>query len=218
LNLLAENVPDDKIIVTGNTVIDALLEISSKIKNDSVLDSSLADQFSFLNEKKKLILVTGHRRENFGKAFESICQALKEIAQRSDLEIIYPVHLNPNVCDIVHSHLGDCPNIHLVEPLEYLPFVYLMHRSYFIITDSGGIQEEAPALGKPVLVIRDTTERPEAVESGTARLIGTNKNRIVQEAVDLLNNMALYEEMAQAHNPYGDGTAALQIVEHLAGL
>ena len=213
-NLLSEGVPGSAIHVTGNTVIDALLAVREQINSDSSIREKMDSMFSFLDPSKRLILVTGHRRENFGEGFENICLALTEIAERySDLEILYPVHLNPNVQEPVNRILG-CfkhSNIHLIDPVDYLPFVYLMNRSYLIITDSGGVQEEAPSLGKPVLVVRDTTERTEAIAAGTVKLVGTDKNKIVQEAILLLNSSAAYNSMSQAHNPYGDGNAALQI-------
>ncbi len=214
-NLLAEAVPTENIYVTGNTVVDALLETTQKIQADSGLAESLARRFDFLDPAKKLILVTGHRRESFGRGFENICTALRRIAERNDVQIVYPVHLNPNVSTPVNRTLGGLGNVFLLDPLEYLPFVYLMSRSYLIITDSGGIQEEAPSLGKPVLVMRDTTERPEAVDAGTVRLVGTDSDRIVAETLGLLDDNAQYQHMARAHNPYGDGLAARRIVGEL---
>ncbi len=214
-NLLAEAVPTENIYVTGNTVVDALLETTHKIQADSGLAESLACRFDFLDPAKKLILVTGHRRESFGRGFENICIALRRIAERNDVQIVYPVHLNPNVSTPVNRTLGGLANVFLLDPLEYLPFVYLMSRSYLIITDSGGIQEEAPSLGKPVLVMRDTTERPEAVDAGTVRLVGTDCDRIVAETRGLLDDNAQYQHMARAHNPYGDGLAARRIVGEL---
>jgi UDP-N-acetylglucosamine 2-epimerase (non-hydrolysing) len=205
-NLLSEGINQAAIHVTGNTVIDALLETVDKLKSSSNI------QFPFLSKDKKLILVTGHRRENFGHGFDNICHALKRLAQLKDLQIVYPVHLNPNVREPVLRILGNCENIHLIEPLDYLPFVYLMNQAYLILTDSGGIQEEAPALGKPVLVMRETTERPEAVEAGTVVLVGTDKNKIVSECEKLLDDKASYDKMSFAHNPYGDGKAANRIV------
>ncbi len=214
-NLLAESVAKENIYVTGNTVIDALLEITQKIGADPFLAAELANRFDFLDPSKKLILVTGHRRESFGVGFENICEALRQIATRDDVQIIYPVHLNPNVSKPVNRILAGLNNVFLLDPLEYLPFVYLMSRSYLIITDSGGIQEEAPSLGKPVLVMRDTTERPEAVDAGTVRLVGTDSDRIVAETLGLLDDNAQYQHMARAHNPYGDGLAARRIVGEL---
>ena len=214
-NLLKENVPAERIRVTGNTVIDALHAVVARIKGDATLELTLADQFRFLTPGKRLILVTGHRRENFGDGFERICQALLELGEQADVEILNPVHLNPNVQEPVRRVLGNCPNVHLIEPLDYLPFVYLMNRSYLIITDSGGVQEEAPSLGKPVLVMRDTTERPEAVEAGTVKLVGTDTEAIVREATTLLNDSNAYDTMSRAHNPYGDGQASGRIVAAL---
>jgi UDP-N-acetylglucosamine 2-epimerase (non-hydrolysing) len=214
-NLLAESVAKENIYVTGNTVIDALLEITQKIGADPLLAAELAKRFDFLDPSKKLILVTGHRRESFGVGFENICEALRQIANRDDVQIIYPVHLNPNVSKPVNRILAGLNNVFLLEPLEYVHFVYLMSRSYLIITDSGGIQEEAPSLGKPVLVMRDTTERPEAVDAGTVRLVGTDSKRIVAETLGLLDDPAQYQHMARAHNPYGDGLAARRIVGEL---
>ena len=214
-NLLRESVEADSIFVTGNTVIDALLDVVKKIEGDRELKAGLVQQFDFLNPEKRTILITGHRRENFGKGFEEICNALASLATRNDVELVYPVHLNPNVQEPVRRLLGDIPNIHLIDPLDYLPFVYLMNRAYLIITDSGGIQEEAPSLGKPVLVIRDTTERPEAVEAGTVKLVGTDAEKICRETNELLDDEAAYQRMAFAHNPYGDGGAARRIVDIL---
>jgi UDP-N-acetylglucosamine 2-epimerase (non-hydrolysing) len=214
-NLLAEGVFSDRIHVTGNTVIDALLQVAERIDNDADLKDALKAEFPFLDTEKKLILVTGHRRENFGEGFENICHALKELGERPDVQIVYPLHLNPNVQEPVRRILSTCPGIYLIDPLDYLPFVYLMTRSFLIITDSGGVQEEAPSLGKPVLVMRDTTERPEAVEAGTVKLVGTDTNKIVNEATRLLDNNAAYQEMAMSHNPYGDGMASQRIVEIL---
>jgi UDP-N-acetylglucosamine 2-epimerase (non-hydrolysing) len=215
-NLLAEGVPDAQIHVTGNTVIDALLKVTDRVCTDEVLKLDLAEKFPFLDDAKKLILVTGHRRENFGDGFENICHALKSLGQREDVQIVYPVHLNPNVQEPVRRILSDCSQVHLIDPLDYLPFVYLMTRSYLIITDSGGVQEEAPSLGKPVLVMRDTTERPEAVEAGTVVLVGTDRNSIVTAALRLLDDADAYQSMSIAHNPYGDGRAAQRIVELLS--
>lgn len=215
-NLLREGVLDDAIHVTGNTVIDALLVVEQQIKTDAHLAQTLADSFAFLDPSKKLILVTGHRRENFGAGFENICIALRRIAERSEVQIVYPVHLNPNVQQPVKRLLSDCACVHLIEPLDYLPFVYLMTRAYLLITDSGGVQEEAPSLGKPVLVMRDVTERPEAVLAGTVKLVGTDKETIVAETIRLLDNQAEYQRMSLAHNPYGDGLAAQRIIKVLA--
>lgn len=216
-NLLGEGVKKESIIVTGNTVIDALLTVVEKVRQDKDLQSSFKDQFSFLDPEKKLLLVTGHRRENFGEGFQSICKALTEIASDPQLQIVYPVHLNPNVQGPVYSLLAGLDNVHLIDPLDYLPFVYLMDCSHIILTDSGGIQEEAPSLGKPVLVMRDTTERPEAVEEGTVCLVGTNATNIVSEVRRLLDSEQEYQTMSRAHNPYGDGFAAGRIVKAILG-
>jgi UDP-N-acetylglucosamine 2-epimerase (non-hydrolysing) len=212
MNLLREGVAPTSIHVTGNTVIDALLSVAMLLEADKELRHKFDSQFSYLNPAKKLILVTGHRRENFGQGFENICYALKHLGTRKDVDIVYPVHLNPNVREPVHRILSVHPSIHLIEPLDYLPFVYLMTKAYLILTDSGGVQEEAPSLGKPVLVMRDTTERPEGVEAGTVKLVGTNASLIVSEAVQLLDDSAWYQRMAAASNPYGDGQAADRIV------
>lgn len=212
--LLSEGVNDECIVVTGNTVIDALFLAREKLVGNEALLKELDSQFDFLDVTKKLILVTGHRRENFGEGFENICHALHELCERNDLEIIYPVHLNPNVQKPVKSILNNLANCHLVEPVDYLPFVYLMRRSFLILTDSGGVQEEAPSLGKPVLVMRELTERPEAIEAGTVMLVGTSRERIVSEATRLLDDRDHYKAMASAINPYGDGMAAKRILEH----
>lgn len=217
-NLLREGIADDAVFVTGNTVIDALLTIYSMINSNAEIKNRLGADFSFLRPEKRLILVTGHRRENFGHGFENMCLALAEIAERNQgIEILYPVHLNPNVQEPVKRILanGKLKNIHLIEPVDYLPFVYLMNRSYLIITDSGGVQEEAPSLGKPVLVMRDTTERPEAVTAGTVRLVGTDRQKIVAETLLLLNDVEAYRSMSLVHNPYGNGRAAERIVRIL---
>ncbi len=214
-NLLREGVDERYIIVTGNTVIDALLDVVQRIRTDAVLISDMERRFAFLNKSQKLILVTGHRRENFGDGFLNICAALAEISKRDDVQIIYPVHLNPNVQEPVNRLLGSNPNIHLIEPQDYLPFVFLMDKAYLMLTDSGGIQEEAPSLGKPVLVMRDTTERPEAVNAGTVKLVGTDRHMIVTETERLLNDSNEYQRMSLAHNPYGDGNAASRIVNFL---
>ena len=215
-NLIKENVNPARVVVTGNTVIDALLQVKHKVEQDQTLVEQFQQQFSFLDTNKKLILVTGHRRENFGQGFLNICSALANLAkQYPDIQIVYPVHLNPNVQQPVNELLAGIENIHLIAPQDYLPFVYLMNRSYLILTDSGGIQEEAPSLGKPVLVMRDTTERPEAVEAGTVRLVGTDINTIERSVIKLLEQPDLYSEMAEAHNPYGNGTACQQIIDFL---
>lgn len=212
-NLLQENVAPQSIHVTGNTVIDALLAISQRLDKDTALQSQLRAQFPFLDVSKRLVLVTGHRRENFGAGFESMCQALLDIAADPSVQVVYPVHLNPQVQEPVSRILGRAANVHLIAPLDYLPFVYLMKRSYLILTDSGGVQEEAPSLGKPVLVMRNTTERPEAVSAGTVKLVGTDRATIVQATRTLLDDMTVYEAMARAHNPYGDGLACQRIVQ-----
>lgn len=211
-NLIHEGYTDN-IVVTGNTVIDALLTIKEKIDKDKSLRESLASNYPFLDENKKLILVTGHRRESFGEGFERICQALVYLAkQNPELQILYPVHLNPNVQEPVKRLLNNISNIFLIEPQHYLPFVYLMMRSHIILTDSGGVQEEAPSLGKPVLVMRDITERPEAVEAGTVKLVGTDIKKIIEEIQRLLDDESAYQAMSKAHNPYGDGLACQRII------
>jgi UDP-N-acetylglucosamine 2-epimerase (non-hydrolysing) len=218
-NLLNEGVSKNRIFITGNTVIDALKGIVKRIEQDKTLLKSLENNFSYLNRDKKIILVTGHRRENFGEGFENICEALKMISEiNDDVEIVYPVHLNPNVQSTVNRILGNNDKIHLIDPLDYLPFVYMMNISYLIITDSGGVQEEAPSLGKPVLLIRDTTERPEAVDAGTVKLVGKDKNKIILETKNLLEDKDAYESMAKKHNPYGDGKAANRIVSTLLNI
>ncbi|MFC5078918.1 UDP-N-acetylglucosamine 2-epimerase [Vibrio thalassae] len=216
-NLLRENFTPDDIYVTGNTVIDALLMVKDKIESDSDLNATLAAQFPFLDDSKKLILVTGHRRESFGGGFERICEALAITAKaHPDTQILYPMHLNPNVRGPVNRVLKGIENIHLIEPQQYLPFIYLMSRAHIILTDSGGIQEEAPSLGKPVLVMRDTTERPEAVEAGTVKLVGTDVGRIISHLNELLSNKTAYQTMSFSHNPYGDGKACERICNNLA--
>ena len=221
-NLLKENKNSDDIIVTGNTVIDALFLALDKIENNLQLKNKIIDSINTqyrLKDDKKLILVTGHRRENFGQGFIHICQALKTLALNNlDIDIVYPVHLNPNVQKPVKEILSDVSNVFLIEPLQYESFIYMMHKSYFIITDSGGVQEEAPSLGKPVLVMRDTTERPEAIEAGTVKLVGTNAQTIIGEAQNLLNDKIEYEKMSKAHNPYGDGKACERIVDFIKEL
>ena len=217
-NLMAEGYPEGSIFVTGNTVIDALFYIKKKLRDDRALDLMLDSQVDFLDQNKKIILVTGHRRESFGDGIESICKALIEItAIHDDVQVVYPVHLNPKVQEPVNRLLGGREHIHLIDPQQYLPFVYLMNRSYLILTDSGGIQEEAPSLGKPVLVMRETTERPEAVSSGTVKLVGTNQDVITSAVSALLTSTDEYSKMSFAHNPYGDGTASDQIVELVSG-
>ena len=214
-NLLDEGIKEG-ITVTGNTVIDALLMINDKIEADANLSAQLAAEYPMLDNSKKLILVTGHRRESFGGGFERICQALVAIAkQHNDVEVLYPVHLNPNVREPVNRLLHGIENVHLIEPQTYLPFVYLMNRAHIILTDSGGIQEEAPSLGKPVLVMRDTTERPEAIDAGTVKLVGTDVDLIINEINILLTDTDAYNKMSFAHNPYGDGKACQRIIEFL---
>lgn len=216
-NLLKENYSPEHINVTGNTVIDALLMVKDKIESDADLKATLAEQFPYLDENKKLILVTGHRRESFGGGFERICKALAETAQQHpDVQILYPMHLNPNVREPVNRILSGIDNIMLIEPQQYLPFIYLMDRANIILTDSGGIQEEAPSLGKPVLVMRDTTERPEAVSAGTVKLVGTDVEKIVSNLDQLLTDESAYQAMSYAHNPYGDGKACERILNELA--
>lgn len=216
-NLLNENVSEKNILVTGNTVIDALQFSAKKVSSSNYEDVEIEKLKEFYDETKKLILVTGHRRENHGQGFINICTALKDIAfTNSDVQIIYPVHLNPNVQKPVYELLGEIDNIELIDPLSYPAFVWLMEKSYLIITDSGGVQEEAPSLGKPVLVMRNTTERPEALEAGTVLLVGTNKDKIVEEANRLLRDDSSYIRMSKLHNPYGDGNACGRIVDFIA--
>ena len=218
-NLINENKSSESIIVTGNTVIDALFMALDKIENNKELKNAILEdiysRYSF-NKNKKIILVTGHRRENFGQGFIDICNGLKILAiNNPEIDILYPVHLNPNVQKPVNEILSSVNNVFLITPLQYESFIYLMNESYFIITDSGGVQEEAPSLGKPVLVMRDTTERPEAVEAGTVKLVGTDAQSIITEAQKLLDNSYEYEKMSKSHNPYGDGTACDKIVEFI---
>ena len=226
-NLLAENVEEDKIFVTGNTVIDALHIVKNKIDNDSLLRNQLREKLTATGYNpqraengRKLVLITGHRRENFGEGFINICQAIKYLAEKyTDVDFVYPMHMNPNVRTPIHNMFGDnlnsADNLFFIEPLEYLSFVYLMELSYLVLTDSGGIQEEAPGLGKPVLVMRDTTERPEAIEAGTVKLVGTNRNTIIDHVSMLFENKRIYQDMQKAQNPYGDGKASLRIVQYL---
>lgn len=212
-NLLRENVPEGAIHVTGNTVIDALLAVRDKLAASIAARERQEATFPFLRRGARIVLITGHRRENFGDGFRQICQAIAVLARRDpDVDFVFPMHLNPNVREPVRRLLSGIANVHLIEPLDYLPFVYLMTRSTLILTDSGGIQEEAPSLGKPVLVMRDTTERPEAVEAGTVRLVGTDAATIVDGVGRLLEDPAEYERMSIAHNPYGDGLACARIV------
>ncbi|MDI6802125.1 MAG: UDP-N-acetylglucosamine 2-epimerase (non-hydrolyzing) [Thermodesulfovibrionales bacterium] len=222
-NLLKEGIDTKKIYVTGNTVIDALLIIKNKLSSQKAQkrwNNYFKKQFNISFKKEgKVILVTGHRRENFGKGFKSICMALKEVAEkRRDLTIVYPVHLNPNVQKPVKSILNGYPNVHLIEPLEYEPFIFLASSSYIVLTDSGGIQEEAPSMGKPVLVMRDTTERIEGIEAGTAKLVGTIRDTIVKSVIELLDNKVVYDKMSKAVNPYGDGEAAKKIFKIITKL
>lgn len=218
-NLLNENIPEKSIVMTGNTVIDSLLSVVKKINTNQSLKTSLKDfvvNKGYTVTDKKFILVTGHRRENFGEGFLNICNAIKQIAfDNPDVDIVYPVHLNPNVKEVVHEILSDLSNVYLIEPLEYQSFVYLMSESYLILTDSGGIQEEAPSLGKPVLVMREVTERIEAVNLGVVKLVGTDFNKIVNNTNLLLTNQSEYEKMAKPENPYGDGTACKKIISFL---
>lgn len=224
-NLLAENIPDTNITVTGNTVVDALYWVVDKIAHDPDVNTSLRDQlvrFGYdvarLGDDRKLVLITGHRRENFGDGLLNICKAIKTLSERfPKVDFVYPMHLNPNVRKPINDVFGQTlyDNVFFIEPLEYLSFVYLMERSYFVLTDSGGIQEEAPGLGKPVLVMRDTTERPEAVEAGTVKLVGTDYDRIVEEVSKLLEDQPHYDKMSRAVNPYGDGLACGRIIEKL---
>ncbi|QFG28868.1 UDP-N-acetylglucosamine 2-epimerase (non-hydrolyzing) [Pseudomonas umsongensis] len=217
-NLLKEGIAANRIVVTGNTVIDALLDVMKRLDEDQELYARAAEPGAFLDPARKLILVTGHRRESFGGGFERICQALMEVAQQHpEVDIVYPVHLNPNVREPVNRLLSGIGNIYLIEPLDYLPFVHMMSRAYIILTDSGGIQEEAPSLGKPVLVMRDTTERPEAVAAGTVKLVGSDTANIVRELNKLLLDQEAYKTMSFAHNPYGDGRACQRIIDTLLG-
>ena len=215
-NLLNEGVSEDEITVTGNTVIDALFWVREKLNKDSSLSKELSSKFDYLDPNKKLILVTGHRRESFGGGFERICEALRQIASNNPgVQVLYPVHLNPNVQEPVNRLMNGLDNVYLTEPQQYLPFCYLMDKASIILTDSGGIQEEAPSLGKPVLVMRETTERPEAVDAGTVRLVGTDVELIVSQVDLLLTNPDQYQKMSKAHNPYGDGLACERILEFL---
>ncbi len=218
INLIKEGVPEESIVVTGNTVIDSLQKITERLKIDKYLAKEMKDKFKYLDDGKKLILVTGHRRENFGEGFINICEALEVISKRDDVQIVYPVHLNPNVQEPTKKILGFKDNIFLIEPLDYLPFVYLMNRAYLILTDSGGIQEEAPSIGKPVLVMRNNTERPEAVAVGAVKLIGTDKNKIIYNTNLLLDDSMEYRKMTDSKNPYGDGNASLIIKNTLLAM
>ena len=218
-NLISENINDDSVFVTGNTVVDALFLAKNKIESDTILERNFEKMFPFISSDKKIILVTGHRRESFGSGFERICEAVRLVAAKNkDVVIIYPVHLNPLVQEPVNRILGGLSNVYLVEPTDYLPFVFLMMKSFLILTDSGGIQEEAPSLGKPVLVMRDTTERPEGLRAGTVKLVGTASEVISSNIQLLLDDAEEYRAMSIAHNPYGDGTASEQICRVLKEL
>ncbi len=214
--LVREKAPG-RIWVTGNTVIDALADTIARLDGDAELERTLAAQHGWLDARRKMVLVTGHRRENFGEGFRNICSALADLARRGDVEIVYPVHLNPNVRDVVNDMLSGLPGVHLIPPLAYLDFVWFMRRAHLILTDSGGVQEEAPYLGKPVLVMRDVTERPEAVAAGTVRLVGTSHERILREAHALLDDERLHADFSRRSNPYGDGHACRRIVDALCG-
>jgi len=214
-NLIDENIDDDKIFITGNTIIDSILLVKDKLNSNKEIAQQFDDILPFLDPQKKLILVTAHRRENFGQGFLDICTAISLIAENKNVQVLYPVHLNPNVQEPVYRILGDKKNVKLISPLDYLHFVYLMNRSYIILTDSGGIQEEAPSLGKPVLVMRDTTERPEAVDAGTVKIVGTNPEVICREVNSLLDDNENYSTMSLAHNPYGDGKASEAIINNI---
>lgn len=215
-NLLSEGISDKLILVTGNTVIDALQILVERFDHQPELRQQMTAEFPFLNNSKRMILVTAHRRESFGQGFEQICQALRQLAEDyPDVDIVFPMHLNPNVRKPVQKYLSDIPSVHLIEPQSYQPFVYLMRQAHIILTDSGGIQEEAPSLGKPVLVMRDTTERPEAVAAGTVRLIGNKTDSIIKNVSELLTDSAEYGRMSQAHNPYGDGKACRRITDFI---
>lgn len=218
-NLLREHVLKKDITVTGNTVIDALFWMKEKIAASTDMQDMFNEQFSFLSDDRRMVLITGHRRENFGTGFENICAAIAALAEtNAEVDFVYPVHLNPNVKEPVGRLLGKLKNVRLIEPLDYAPFVYLMDRSFLILTDSGGIQEEAPSLGKPVLVMRETTERPEAVDAGTIKLVGTDIDRIFSSAQCLLNDPVLYQQMSVAYNPYGDGKAVSRIMDTLKNI
>jgi UDP-N-acetylglucosamine 2-epimerase len=216
-NLLAENIDAARVHITGNTVVDALLETTNIIEDSPQIRASLEARFPFLDQKRPLLLVTGHRRENFGDPFRHLCEAIADLAKAHALQVVYPVHLNPNVQQPVHEILSGVRDVHLIEPQDYLPFVYLMQRSHIILTDSGGIQEEAPSLGKPVFVMRNVTERPEAVQAGTVRLVGTDRKRIFEAVSSVLRDQSQYLAMSHAHNPYGDGHASARIARIVAG-
>ena len=214
-NLLAEGIAEEEITLTGNTVVDSLEYIVERLRSEPGLADTACAALPALSTDRRLILVTGHRRENLGRGLADVCEALIRISARDDVEIVYPVHPNPNVSTPVHEALGSCSNIHLIPPLDYVAFVYLMTQAHLIVTDSGGIQEEGPSLGKPVLVTREVTERPEAVEAGTVKLVGTNSVRIVKEVTALLDDSDAYAAMARVHNPYGDGHASERILANL---
>lgn len=214
-NLVAEGKPAESIIVTGNTVVDTLLHFSQRIDDDAELSARLAAEFAFLDPKKRLLLVTAHRRENFGDGLSRLATALRLVAARGDVQVVLPVHPNPEVDQLLRRELGAVADIHLLPPQDYLPFLYLLKRSYLVLTDSGGVQEEAPSLGKPVLVLRDTTERPEGIAAGTSRLVGTDVERIVSNTHRLLDDLSAYRDMTTGGNPYGDGRASARIVEEL---
>ncbi|NVK36729.1 MAG: UDP-N-acetylglucosamine 2-epimerase (non-hydrolyzing) [Gammaproteobacteria bacterium] len=217
-NLKREAVNDADIWITGNTVIDALQLVVEKIQSDTNLQKELKQHYFFVDEAKDTVVITGHRRESFGQGFENICKAIANVAsKKAEVQFVYPMHLNPNVREPVSRYLGELENVHLIEPLDYLPFVNLMRLSTIIVTDSGGIQEEAPSLGKPVLVMRDTTERPEAIEAGTVKLVGTDEKVLAESILDLLNKGDAYDAMCRAHNPYGDGRASQRILDVLKG-
>ncbi|RST85173.1 UDP-N-acetylglucosamine 2-epimerase (non-hydrolyzing) [Aquibium carbonis] len=216
-NLLAEGVSAKSIHITGNTVIDALRFTVDRLRGSQELETTLASRFDFLEAEKPILLVTGHRRENFGSPFHSVCEAIRDLAGSGRMQVVYPVHLNPNVMAPVNELLGSVPGVHLIEPLDYVPFVYLMQKSHAILTDSGGIQEEGPSLGKPVFVMRNVTERPEALAAGAVRLVGTDRGRIVSEVLRMFREPDAYDEMCRAHNPYGDGRAASRIADVLVG-
>ncbi len=211
--MLKENIPEGELYLTGNTVIDTLYAIDAKLDQDSELNNRCRDKFNLIDDNKKTILITGHRRENFGEPFKQICYAIKQIAEKDDVQCIFPVHLNPNVNKIVKQLLSHSKNVHLVDPINYIEFVYLMRKAYLILTDSGGVQEEAPALGIPVLIMRNVTERPEAVEAGTAKIVGVKQEHIVEEVERLLNDQTVYRKMQKRHSPFGDGHAAIRIYE-----
>jgi UDP-N-acetylglucosamine 2-epimerase (non-hydrolysing) len=215
-NLIAENIAPDNIHVTGNTVIDALLMIKDKLAHNTALNEHLSSQFPFLDPAKRLILVTGHRRENHDGGIARVCEALAQLSKRGDIQIVYPVHLNPKVKAAADVTLAGVENVFLIEPLSYLPFVWMLNACYLVVTDSGGLQEEAPSFGKPVLVTRDTTERPEAIDAGTVRLVGTDTDILIKNISELLDDHKLYEAMSMAHNPYGDGLASGRIIDILA--